>query len=83
MEKQLENSEKKKMAKHPSWPTKPSRARAPSVSDRRAPPVGADPRLSSFLPLVVWWGRLVGASVCRALARLCRCCGRTTRIIPA
>jgi hypothetical protein len=73
MEKQLENSEKKKRAKQPSRPTKPNRACAPSVSDRRAPPVGADPHLSSFLPLVVRWGRLVGASACRALARLCRC----------
>jgi hypothetical protein len=73
MEKQLENSEKKKRAKQPSWPIKPSRAHAPSVSDRRAPPVGAHPRLYSFLPLPVRWGRLVGASACHAVARLCRC----------
>jgi hypothetical protein len=73
MEKQLENLEKKKRAKQPSRPTKPSRAHAPSVSDRRAPPVGANPRFSSFLPLAVRWGRLVSALACRALARLCCC----------
>jgi hypothetical protein len=50
IEKELENLEKKKKRKQPSRPTKPSFTRAPSVSDRWAPPVGADPRPSSLSP---------------------------------
>ena len=66
MEKQLENSKKKKRAKQPSRPTKPSRANAPSVSDRRAPPIGADPRPSSLSP-----SRCSVGSPCRRFSLLC------------
>jgi hypothetical protein len=68
IEKQLENSGKKKRAKQPSRPTKPScaRARAPSVSDRRAPPVGADPRLSSLSP-----SRCLVGTPCRRFGLSC------------
>jgi hypothetical protein len=61
MEKELENLEKKKRAKQPSRPTKPSCTRSPSVSYRRAPPFGADPRRSSLFP-----SRCLVGSPCRS-----------------
>jgi hypothetical protein len=45
----------------------------PLVSDRRTPPVGADSRLSSSLPLTVMWGHHINALARRVLVRLCRC----------
>jgi hypothetical protein len=66
IEKELENPEKKKKRKQPSRPTKPSFARAPSVSDRWAPPVGGDPHPSSLSP-----SRCLVVSPCRRFGPLC------------
>jgi hypothetical protein len=62
----IRKSREKEKRKQPSRPTKPSFARVPLVSNRWAPPVGADPRPSSLSP-----SRCSVGSPCRRFDPLC------------